>query len=419
MSNRAAAVDTPAKAPFDPEIVRADFPILSREVHGKPLVFLDSAASAQKPRSVIEAIAQFDATSYANVHRGVHFLSETATNAFEAAREKVRCFLNAPHEREILFVRGTTEAINLVAHGFGRAMLGFGDEVLVTGMEHHANIVPWQLVCADRGASLRAAPIDDRGQLCLDEFEQLLGPRTKLVAVVHVSNALGTINPIRDIVRMAHARGIPVLVDGAQAVPHMAVDVQELGCDFYAFSGHKLFGPTGIGILWGKSELLRKMQPYQGGGEMIASVTFEKTFYKDIPHKFEAGTPNITGAVGLGAAIDYLSGIDMVAAAAHEHHLLEYATEKVASIPGVRLIGTAPEKAGVLSFVLDGIHAHDVGTILDRHGVAVRVGHHCAQPVMQRFEVPATVRASFALYNTRQDVDRLIDGLHRVIEVFQ
>lgn len=406
-------------APFDVERVRGDFPILRRQVHNRPLVYLDSAASAQKPQAVIDAIAHFDAESYSNVHRGVHFLSEAATNAFEAARVKVRDFVNAASEDEIIFVRGTTEAINLVAHSYGRGSLQFGDEVLVTTMEHHANIVPWQMVCAERGATLRVVPITDEGELRLDKFAELLGPHTRMVAVVHVSNALGTINPIREITRLAHQHGVPVLVDGAQAVPHLGVDVRALDCDFYAFSGHKLYGPTGIGALYGKAELLRKMQPYQGGGEMIASVTFEKTFYKDIPHKFEAGTPNITGAVGLGAAIDYLQGVGIDAAATHEHDLLLYATERVSALPQVRLIGTAPQKTGVLSFVLDGIHAHDVGTILDRHGIAVRVGHHCAQPVMQRFKVPATVRASFAMYNTRSEVDALVTALHQVIEVFE
>jgi cysteine desulfurase/selenocysteine lyase len=367
---------------------------------------------------VIEAVSQFDSNDYSNVHRGVHTLSERATCAFEAARATVRRFINAAEEREIIFVRGTTEAINLVTQTYGRTKLGFGDDIVISAMEHHSNIVPWQLLCQERGANLRVIPMNDAGELILDEYEKLLGPRTKLVAVVHVSNALGTVNPVAEMIEMAHRRGIPVLLDGAQAVPHLGVDVQSLDCDFYAFSGHKLFGPTGIGVLYGKAPLLQKMPPYQGGGEMIAAVTFEKTFFKDIPAKFEAGTPNITGTVGLGAAIDYLTSLGLDAAAVHEHQLLDYATERAREIPQLRLIGTAKHKISVLSFVIDGVHAHDVGTILDRAGVAVRVGHHCAQPVMQRFKVPATVRASFAFYNTKAEVDALIDGIHNVIEVF-
>jgi cysteine desulfurase/selenocysteine lyase len=404
---------------FDVERVRQDFPILSQEVHGKPLVYLDNAASAQKPRAVIEAIARFDSHDYANVHRGVHTLSERATLAFEGAREAVQRFINAAEPREIIFVRGTTEAINLVARSYGAAALSRGDEVVISAMEHHSNIVPWQMVCQERGATLRVIPMNDDGELMLEEYEALLGPRTKLVSVVHLSNALGTINPVRDMVQLAHARGIPVLVDGAQAVPHLGVDVAELGCDFYAFSGHKLYGPSGIGVLYGRAELLEKMPPYQGGGEMISVVTFEKTFYKEIPYKFEAGTPNITGAVGLGAAIKYLQGLGLSAVAEHEADLLAYATRRLAEIPQIRILGTARNKASVLSFVVEGVHPHDVGTILDRHGIAIRTGHHCAQPVMQRFEIPATARASFGMYNTRAEIDSLIEAVHRVIEVFR
>lgn len=407
-----------ASRSFDVERVRQDFPILHQEVHGRPLVYLDNAASAQKPRQVIDAVAHFDSTDYANVHRGVHSLSERATVAFERGRERVRTFLNAAEEREIIFVRGTTEAINLVTQTYGRSVLGFGDDVVISAMEHHSNIVPWQMLCQERGANLRVIPMNDAGELLLDEYEKLLGPRTKLVALVHVSNALGTVNPAGQMIETAHRRGIPVLLDGAQAVPHVGIDVQAMDCDFYAFSGHKLFGPTGIGVLYGKAELLQKMPPYQGGGEMIAAVTFEKTFFKDIPHKFEAGTPNITGVVGLGAAIDYLASIGIERAAIYEHELLAYATDRLREIPEVRLIGTARDKISVLSFVIEGVHAHDVGTILDRAGVAVRVGHHCAQPVMQRFKVPATVRASFAFYNTKGEVDALVAGIHNVIEVF-
>lgn len=413
-----ASAPTPTPG-FDVERIRRDFPILQREVHGRPLVYLDNAASAHKPQSVIDAVSRFDSYGYSNVHRGVHYLSETATTAFEAGREKVRQFLNAAETREIIFVRGTTEAINLVAHSYGGSALNFGDEVLITALEHHANIVPWQMICQQRGATLRVVPINDDGELMIDKLEQRIGPRTRIVGIVHVSNALGTVNPIRRIVEIAHSRGVPVLVDGAQAVPHMKVDVQDLDCDFYAFSSHKLYGPTGLGVLYGKASLLEKMPPYQGGGEMIASVTFEKTFYKGIPHKFEAGTPHISGVIGLGAAIDYLAGIDMDAAAAHEHELLEYATARLKEIPQIRLIGTARQKTGVISFLVDGVHAHDVGTILDRSGIAVRVGHHCAQPVMQRFQVPATARASFAFYNTRAEVDALVAGIDRVIEVFR
>ena len=403
---------------FDADRIRKDFPILSGTNRGKPLVFLDSAASAQKPQAVLDAMNELYTTSYANVHRGVYELSEKATLAFEGVREKVRAFLNAPAAREIVFVRGTTEAINLVASSFGRANVGEGDEVLITHLEHHSNIVPWQLLCEEKGARLRVAPIDDDGALIVDEFVKLLGPRTKLAAVTHVSNALGTILPVRELADLCHERGVPLLVDGAQAAPHQRVDVQELGCDFYAFSSHKVFGPTGVGVLWGRSELLEAMPPYQGGGDMILTVSFEKTTFADIPHKFEAGTPDIAGVVGFGAALDYVTDLGLDRVAAYAHELLEYATAALGEVPGLRLIGTAPEKAGVLSFVLDCAHPHDIGTILDQEGVAVRTGHHCAQPVMERFGVPATARASLALYNTRNDVDALVDALHKVRELF-
>lgn len=405
-------------AGFDVEQVRRDFPILREKVHGKTLVYLDNAATSQKPQAVIDAISGYYEHGNANIHRGVHFLSEHATEEHEAARERVQHFLNAADPSEIIFVRGATEGINLVAQTYGRTHVGPGDEVLITTMEHHSNIVPWQILCEQQGARLTVAPINDSGELLLDEFEKLLSPRTKIVAATHVSNALGTINPIQKIVEMAHRSNIPVLVDGAQAVPHMKVDVQALGCDFYVFSGHKVFGPMGIGVLYGKSALLDAMPPYQGGGDMIRSVTFDKTFYNSLPYKFEAGTPHVVGAIGLGAAIDYLNGLGMENVAAYEHELLKYVTEAVSAIPGVRLIGTAGEKAGVLSFVLDSVHPHDVGTILDRQGIAIRTGHHCAQPVMQRFGVPATARASFALYNTKDEVDALVEGIHKVREVF-
>jgi cysteine desulfurase/selenocysteine lyase len=404
--------------PFDVEGIRKDFPILHTKVHGHPLVYLDNAATSQKPRTVIDAIVRYYEGENANIHRGVHYLSQIATEEFEKARETVRAFVNAAQASEIIFTRGTTEAINLVAQTYGRAHVGAGDEVLITAMEHHSNIVPWQMLCEEKGAKLRVAPINDAGELLLEEYEKLLGPRTKVVAVAHVSNALGTINPLKRMVAMAHKRGIPVVVDGAQAVPHLAVDVQDLDADFYAFSGHKMYGPTGIGVLYGKHALLDAMPPYQGGGDMISSVTFEKTTYNKLPHKFEAGTPDMAGVAGLKAAIEYMNGIGIAKIAAHEHELLEYATEVVGALPGVRLIGTAREKAGVLSFVLDEVHPHDIGTILDQQGIAVRTGHHCAQPVMERFRIPATVRASFAVYNTRGEVDALVRGLRKVREVF-
>jgi cysteine desulfurase / selenocysteine lyase len=402
---------------FNVQAIRRDFPILHQKVHGKPLVYLDNAATTQKPLAVIEAIANYYRHDNSNIHRGVHTLSERATEAYEKVRVAAQRFLNAADSREIIFVRGTTEAINLVAQSYGRKNVGSGDEVLITALEHHSNIVPWQLLCQEKGAQLRVAPINDRGELLLDEFEKLLGPKTKIVALGHLSNALGTINPVREVVRMAHARNIPVLVDGAQAAPRMMVDVQELGCDFYAISGHKMYGPTGIGVLYGKTQLLEAMPPYQGGGDMIASVTFEKTVYNRLPYKFEAGTPNIADTIGLGAAIDYLNVLGLERIEQHEADLLAYATSAVESIPGVRIVGTAREKAGVLSFVMDEIHPHDIGTILDNEGIAVRTGHHCAQPVMQRFNIPATARASFGVYNTRAEVDALVAGIHRVREV--
>ena len=403
---------------FDVERVRADFPILQQNVRGHRLVYLDNAATSQKPQAVLDAIMRYYETENANVHRGVHYLSELATEEYETARKVVQSFIHAPEAREIIFVRSTTEAINLVAQTYGRQHLGAGDEVLITAMEHHSNIVPWQLICAEKGAKLRVAPINDRGELLLDEFERLLGPRTRIVAIAHVSNALGTINPLPQIIAMAHAGNIPVLVDGAQAIPRMSVNVQELDCDFYAFSSHKAYGPTGFGVLYGKAALLEAMPPYQGGGDMISSVTFEKTIYNKVPHKFEAGTPDMSGAVGLRAAIEYLNRLGMDNIAEYESALLTYATEKVSAIPTVRLIGTAREKAGVLSFVMEGVHPHDIGTILDQEGIAIRTGHHCAQPVMQRFGVDATARASFGLYNTKAEIDALVSGIYKVREVF-
>jgi cysteine desulfurase/selenocysteine lyase len=403
---------------LDLERLRQDFPILATTVRGKRLAYLDNAATSQKPRTVIEAVRRYYESENANVHRGVYDLSERATAAYEAAREKARAFLNAPTSREIVFVRGTTEAINLVAASWGRRFLSRGDEVLISAMEHHSNIVPWQLICEERGAVLRVIPMNRRGELLLDAYEDLLGERTKLVAVAHVSNSLGTINPIREITRLARARGIPVLVDGAQGAPHLPIDVQDLGCDFYTVSGHKMFGPTGIGVLYGRSSLLEAMPPYQGGGDMIRSVTFAKTTFADLPAKFEAGTPHIAGAIGLGAAIDYLSSIDRDALAEHEADLVAYATAGLQEIAGVEIVGTAAHKASVVSFVLEGIHAHDVGTIVDQEGVAIRTGHHCTQPVMEFFGVPATARASVAFYNTRADIDALVAAVRRVRSVF-
>jgi cysteine desulfurase/selenocysteine lyase len=405
-------------AAFDVQKIRRDFPILSQKIHGKPLVYLDNAATTQKPQAVIDAMVRSYAEDNANIHRGVHLLSERATRAYEDAREKVQKFLNAADLREIIFVRGTTEAVNLVAQTFGRANIGKGDEVLITEMEHHSNIVPWQLICEEKGAQLKVIPITDEGELRIDLVDSLLTDRTKIVAVVHVSNSLGTINPITTIVEKAHARGIPVLVDGAQAVAHMPVDVQALGCDFYAMSGHKLFGPTGIGVLWGRLPLLEKMPPYQGGGDMISAVSFKKTTYNVVPNKFEAGTPNIAGSVGLGAAIDYLSGIDFSAMQAYEDDLLAHGTRSLTAVPGIRMVGTASKKASILSFVMEDVHPHDIGTILDQEGVAIRTGHHCTQPLMERMCVPATARASLALYNTKEEIDALVGALARVREIF-
>ena len=402
----------------DIESIRRDFPILAQRVHGKWLVYLDNAATSQKPRAVIGAIARYYEQDNANIHRGVHTLSMRATDAHDAARRTVQRFIHAGDAREIVFVRGATEAINLVAQSYGRAHVAAGDEVLITAMEHHSNIVPWQILCEEKQARLRVAPIDDDGELRMEEFEKLIGARTRMVAVTHVSNALGTVNPLRRMIELAHVRNVPVLVDGAQAVPHLPVDVQELDCDFYAFSGHKVYGPTGIGVLYGKAALLDAMPPYQGGGDMIRSVTFEKTTYNDLPFKFEAGTPDIAGAIGLGAALEYVSALGVEKVAAHGQDLLAYATEAVSAIPGVRLIGTASRRAGVLSFVLDNVHPHDLGTILDRQGIAIRTGHHCAQPVMERFGVPATARASFAVYNSREDIDALVEGIAKAHEVF-
>ena len=404
---------------FDVEAVRRDFPILHQTVHGKALVYLDNAASTQKPQPVIDADRRLYQEYYANIHRGVHELSMRSTDAYEAARLKVQRFLNAAHSKEVVFVRGTTEAINLVAQSYGRTNVRAGDEVLISALEHHSNIVPWQLLCEEKGGRLRVAPINDAGEILLEEFERLLGPRTRIVAVAHVSNALGTINPVKRIVEMAHARSVPVLIDGAQAVSHVRVDVRELDCDFYAFSGHKVFGPSGVGVLYGRAALLEAMPPWQGGGDMIRSVTFEKTTYNELPYKFEAGTPNIAGVIGLGAAIDYVNGIGLAAIAAHEEDLLAYATDALSQVPGLRIIGTAREKVGVLSFVLKEIHPHDIGTVLDREGIAIRTGHHCAQPVMLRFGVPATARPSLALYNTREEIDALVRGIGTVLEVFR
>jgi cysteine desulfurase/selenocysteine lyase len=405
-------------AVFNAERLRANFPILEQEVHGRPLVYLDNAATTQKPRAVLEAIERFYETSNSNVHRGVHLLSERATREYEDARIKCQRFVNAVHPREIIFVRGTTEGINLVAQSYGRKHVGPGDEVLITAMEHHSNIVPWQMLCEEKGARLRVVPINDAGELIMEEFDKLLGPRTKIVSVVHLSNSLGTINPVAEIIEKAHRLNVPVLLDGAQSLPHLPVDVRKLDCDFFTFSGHKVYGPTGIGVLYGKAKLLEAMPPYQGGGDMISSVTFEKTTYNTLPYKFEAGTPNIADAIGLGTALDYVSAAGLEAISAHESNLLAYATEAIAEVPGLRLIGTASLKAGVVSFVMEGIHAHDVGTILDQEGIAIRTGHHCCQPVMDRFGVPATARASLALYNTRDDVEALVQGLHKVREVF-
>jgi cysteine desulfurase / selenocysteine lyase len=403
---------------WDVERVRKDFPVLSQTVNGKPLIYLDNAASSQVPQMVIERGMQYLKHEHSNIHRGVHYLSMRATNAYEGAREKVKRFINARHAKECIFVRGATEGINLVMNGYGRKFIGAGDEIIVSAMEHHANIVPWQMLCEEKSARLRVIPMNDAGELLLDEYDALLNEKTKLVAVTHVSNALGTVNPIKEMIDRAHKYGVPVLIDGAQWAPHMPIDVQDLDCDFYALSGHKMFAPTGSGVIYGKAELLETMNPFQGGGDMIKSVTFEKTTYADLPNKFEAGTPAIASQIGLGAAIDYLNIIDREQAAAYEHELLSYATERLSAIEGVRIIGTAQEKLGVLSFIVDNVHPHDIGTILDQQGIAVRAGHHCAQPVMQRFKIPATARASFAFYNTRAEADQLGVAIEKVIEVF-
>ncbi len=418
MKNSMSTLSSVVSAGFDVERIREDFPVLKQKVHGKPLVYLDSAATAQKPSVVIEAIRRFYEVDCANIHRGVHELSQRSTAAYEETRSKAKRFLNARRSSELIFVRGTTEGINLVASSWGRSNLKPGDEIVISAMEHHSNIVPWQMLCEEKGAQLRVIPMNDRGELLLEEYEKLLGPRTRMVAVAHVSNALGTINPVQQMIAMAHRAGALTMIDGAQATPHMKVDVQALDADFYTFSGHKVFGPTGIGILYGKTKLLNAMPPYQGGGDMIRTVTFEKTTYNDLPYKFEAGTPNIAGGIGLGAALDYAAGIGIDRIAAYEHDLVTYGTEALAAIPGLRLIGTAREKAAVLSFVIDGIHPHDIGTVLDRQGIAVRTGHHCAQPVMDRFQVPATTRASLAFYNTAAEMDALAAGLLKVKEIF-
>jgi cysteine desulfurase/selenocysteine lyase len=410
---------TTAMAGFDVSRAREDFPILRQKIHGKPLVYLDSAASSQKPQAVIDAIGRFYSEDYSNIHRAVHQLSERSTRRYEEGRIKVQRFINAADAREIIFVRGATEGINLVAQSYGRARIGAGDEIVISTLEHHSNIVPWQILCEQTGAVLRVIPINDDGEVLLDEFDRLLNARTRLVSIAHISNALGTVIPIRKIIEHAHQHDVPVLVDGAQAAPHMRVDVQELDCDFYVFSGHKLYGPTGIGVLYGKEKLLEKMPPYQGGGDMISSVTFEKTTYNALPYKFEAGTPNIEGVIGLAAAIDYVSGIGLGNITAYETELLAYATRRLSRVEGLRLVGTAKEKAAVLSFVLDGVHPHDVGTVLDREGIAVRTGHHCAQPVMERFGIPATTRASLGFYNTPEEIDVLISGIEKVKEMFR
>ena len=408
---------TPAGA-LDVDRIRADFPILQVRINDKPLAYLDNAASSQMPKQVIDRLVRYQTSEHANIHRAVHTLSERATAEYEGARRKIQRFINAKEEREVIFTRGTTDSVNLVMHGYGRAFLGDGDEIIVSQLEHHSNIVPWQMLCEEKGAKLHVIPCNDAGELLLEDYAKLFNTNTRFVAITHVSNALGTINPVKDMIAIAHRHGVPVLVDGAQAVPHMKVDVQDLDCDFYAFSGHKMCGPTGIGVLYGKAQLLAKMKPFEGGGDMILSVTFEKTTYNAIPYKFEAGTPPIAAAVGLGATVDYLESVGLDRIAAHEHELLTYATEAFAQLKGVRIVGTARNKAGVLSFTLQGVHPHDVGTILNEDGVAVRTGHHCAQPVMQRFGVPATVRASFYLYNTFAEVDALIAGIRRVKKIF-
>ncbi len=408
----------PRASVYDVEAIRGDFPILSRSVRGKRLVYLDNAATTQKPQAVIDRLVRYYSEENSNVHRGVHYLSEVATAAYEGARTTVRQFINARSEKEIVFTRGTTEGINLVVQSWGRTNVKAGDEVLISAIEHHSNIVPWQFLCAEKNAVLRIIPVNDRGELIIDEFARMLNERVKIVAVGHASNALGTINPLERMIAMAHANGSLILIDGAQGVPHMTVDVQKLDCDFYAFSGHKVYGPTGIGVLYGKEALLDAMPPWQGGGDMILSVSYEKTTFNALPYKFEAGTPNIAGVVGLAAALDYIGAIGVDNIGAYEHDLLLYATQRLSEIDGLRFIGTAANKAAVISFVLEGVHPHDIGTVLDQHGIAIRTGHHCAQPLMTRFNVPATGRASFGLYNTRGEADALAEGLRRVVEVF-
>ena len=414
----AAEAASAVESVFEVQRIRRDFPILTRSIRDQNLVYLDNAATTQKPQPVLDTLASYYATGNANIHRGVYLLSEEATAAYDLARVKVQGLLNARAAHEIIFTRNSTESINLVAQSYGRQNLGPGDEILITHMEHHSNIVPWQLLCEQVGARLCVAPIDDEGTLQLDEFQRLIRPRTRLVAVVHLSNSLGTINPVQDIVRMAHARGVPVLIDGSQSVYHMPVDVQALDCDFYAFTGHKLYGPTGIGVLYGRESLLEQMPPYQGGGDMIRSVTFDKTTYADLPHKFEAGTPHIAGAIGLGAAVDYLRSVGFEGIGRHEADLLAYGTNALSEVKGLRLIGTSPNKASILSFIMDGAHPHDIGTIVDADGIAIRTGHHCTQPVMDRFGVPATARASIAMYNTHDEIDALVKALEHVRETF-
>jgi len=418
MNTVKTVVKPSSSSAFDVERIRADFPILKLKIDGKALIYLDNAASSQMPQPVIDRLVRYQFTQHANIHRAVYYLSETATFEYEEARRKLQRFINADEDREVIFTSGTTDAINLVMHGYGRKFIKTGDEIILTTLEHHSNIVPWQMLAEETGAKIRVVPINDAGELLIDEYEKLFNERTKLVGVIHVSNALGTINPVKHMIEFAHTHGVPVLVDGAQATPHMQVDVQDLDCDFYAFSGHKLCGPTGIGVLYGKAGLLEKMQPFKGGGDMILSVTFKKTTYNTIPYKFEAGTPPIAAAIGLGAAVDYLSTIGMNVIPLHEQNLLNYATEQMSHMPGVHIIGTAKHKASVISFTVDGIHPHDIGTLLNQEGVAVRTGHHCAQPVMQRFKVSATSRASFAFYNTLAEVDELIAGIRTVQKVF-
>ena len=417
-SGTITTLESPVSTVWDVERIRADFPVLQQTVNGKPLIYLDNSASSQVPQVVIDRGSVYLEQEHSNIHRGVHYLSQKATTAYEGAREKVKRFINARDVRECIFVRGATEGINLVMHGYGRKFIGAGDEIIISAMEHHANIVPWQMLCEEKGARLRVIPMNDAGELLIDEYEGLFNERTKLVAVMQVSNALGTINPIKEMIAYAHKYGVPVLIDGAQAAPHMPVDVQDLDCDFFVFSGHKMYAPTGSGVIYGKLEILETMNPFQGGGDMIKTVTFEKTTYADPPNRFEAGTPAIASQIGLGAAIDYLDSIGREQAAVYEAELLRYATERVSAIEGVRIIGTAKNKASVLSFVIDDIHPHDIGTILDQEGIAVRAGHHCAQPVMQRFKVPATARASFSFYNTKEEIDVLARTIERVIEIF-